>query len=203
MADFLLCSNCFQDQGLKLDAAQFGLEDDSTCPHCGTTIGRKLTKDLVLALAHKFFVWGTIHRCDYGAAPVVQFNEQQTTSIETSSWFEPDLRLIEQAAGVGFFYYGPRLWMIGEVEPLKELQTSASRAAIIARILTEYPCTALTTDQLFYRIRKAPEDPADFGEYDSPPAETSIVRRALRLWRKHTISYGRLDSIGFPVMYGS
>jgi hypothetical protein len=118
MTDYALCSNCFQDQGLRLDAEGIGIEDASACPKCRGTMGRKLTSGLVAKLTHRFFVWGTLHRFDYGAAPMVQFNTHQSTSIDTSPWFEPDLRLIEEVLGVGFFYYGPRLWMLGEIEPL-------------------------------------------------------------------------------------
>jgi hypothetical protein len=51
-------------------------------------------------------VWGTLNRCEYRAAPVVQFNEHQQTRIAFSPWFEADLHLIEKAIGVGFFYPG-------------------------------------------------------------------------------------------------
>jgi len=174
---------------LRLDAARLGIVDNSICQHCGVSSGRKLNKDLIDKLAYRFFVWGTLHRCDYGAAPRVQFNDHQTTSIETSPWFEADIRLIEKAIGVGFFYYGPRMWMVGEVEPLKALQKSKSKSRVIARIVEEYPDTKLTTDDIFYRIRKAPKRPTEFDEYDSPPTARA--------------GSGRLDSKDFPVMYAS
>lgn len=189
MTDITLCSECFNDQGLRLDAAQIGIKDSSCCPNCGSTTGRKLNVDLIAALTHRFFVWGTLHRCEYGAAPVVQFNQHHSTSIRTSSWFDKDLRLIERAIGVGFFYYGPRQWMVGEVEPLKALRAPATRASVIDRILTEYPTTVLGVEQHFYRIRKDPKKPEDFDEYDSPPLALAGM--------------GRLDSPGFPIMYGS
>jgi hypothetical protein len=185
MTDIALCSDCFRDQGLKLDALRIGITEDSSCPNCGSLSGGKLTKDMVEFLAHRFFVRGTIH----GAAPVVQFNEHQRTSINTSPWFEPDVRLIEKSIGVGFFYYGPRLWMVGEVEPLKALRVPATRASVIRRIIGEYPALALTTEQVFYRIRKDPANPAEFSEYDSPPIALA--------------GSGRLDSKGLPAMYGS
>jgi hypothetical protein len=169
MADFLLCSNCFRDQGLRLDAENIGIIEASACPKCGSTAGSKLTSGHVVALARRFFVWGTLHRLDYGGAPIVEFNEYQQTSIETSPWFEPDVRLIEESLGVGFFYYGPRLSILGEVEPLKALQEPMTRAPIIDRIIREYPSFTLTTDQVFYRIRKSPALPAGFGEYDTAP----------------------------------
>jgi hypothetical protein len=43
--------------------------------------------------------------------------------------------LLEEAARIGFFYYGPRLWMVGEVEPLKALQDVQQRADVIEQIL--------------------------------------------------------------------
>ncbi len=121
MIEAVLCSNCFRDQGLRLDSFKVGIQDDSACANCGSRDGRKLSRDLIARLAHRFFVRGTIHRTQLRAAPIVQFNEHQTTSISAAAWFEPDLRLIQKAIGVGFFYYGPRLWMVGEVEPLNRL----------------------------------------------------------------------------------
>ena len=34
------CSDCFNDQGLKLDAFLIGLDSPSPCPNCGKTGGR-------------------------------------------------------------------------------------------------------------------------------------------------------------------
>jgi hypothetical protein len=144
---------------------------------------------VIAALAHRFFVWGTLHRCEYGAAPRVQFNQHQTTSIDTSPWFEEDIKLIGRTIGVGFFYYGPRLWMIGEVEPLIALQKPKTRKSVIDRILAAYPTTFLRVSQSFYRIRKDPKKPEDFSEFDSPSAALAGT--------------GRLDSENLPVMYGS
>ncbi|HWO27779.1 MAG TPA: RES family NAD+ phosphorylase [Candidatus Acidoferrum sp.] len=189
MSEIALCSNCFHDRGLRLDAERIGIEETSLCLSCGSPTGRKLNRDLIAALAHRFFVWGTIHRCEYGAAPVVQFNEQQCTCISASPWFEADLRKIETALGVGFFYYGPRLWMVGEVEPLKALQDPETRRSVTTRIIAEYPSMLLPHGREFYRIRLHPTKPDQFGEYDSPPSALA--------------GSGRLDSAGFPVMYAS
>jgi hypothetical protein len=99
------------------------------------------------------------------------------------------MQLISKTIGVGFFYYGPRLWMVGEVEPLKMLDDPKQRSSIITRILNEYPDRMLSKDDAFYRIRKEPKDPAAFAEYDSPPLAYAGT--------------GRLDLPGFAVMYGS
>jgi hypothetical protein len=157
--DIVLCSDCFQDQGLRLDAAKIGMGGDSSCPNCGSVTGMKLDRKLIEILAQRFFVWGTLKRYEYGGAPAVQMNEHQTTSIRTSPWFGADVRLIESTIGVGFFYYGPRLWMVGKVEPLKALQDPETIGSIIGRIIAEYPAVVLPTKEVFYRIRKSPTKP--------------------------------------------
>lgn len=144
-----------------------------------------------MGLAWRFFVSGTTIRGAYGAAPVIQFNEYHygKSDIRPSPWLEGDIKLIENAAKIGFFHYGPRLWMVGEVEPLKALQDPVTRPQMIDRVLKAYPERALAKDAKFYRLRVSPERASDPLEYDSPP-----VARA---------GNGRLDSPGLPVMYGS
>jgi hypothetical protein len=187
----LLCSNCFVDEGLRIDALKHGLDQPGNCPNCKSPDGRKLTKEHITGLAWRFFVSGTTIRLDYGAAPIIQLNEHHygNSDISPSPWLKNDIKLIEDAAKIGFFHYGPRLWMVGEVEPLKALQDPLRRSQIIDRVLKEYPEKTLAKDAPFYRLRVCPERPDDPREYDSPPVALA--------------GKGRLDSPGFPVMYGS
>ncbi|WP_312244696.1 RES family NAD+ phosphorylase [Stutzerimonas nitrititolerans] len=187
----LLCSDCFADEGLRIDALKHGLEQQGDCPNCRSQQGRKLTKEEIAGLAWRFFVSGTTIRCEYGGAPAVQFNEYHygKSDITPSPWLKNDIKLIEDAVGIGFFHYGPRLWMVGEVEPLKALQDPVTRGKAIDRVLQEYPDITLAKGKKFYRLRVGPQSPADPQEYDSPPIAFA--------------GNGRLDSSGFPVMYGS
>lgn len=189
MTESVLCSNCFRDRGLRLDAERHGDNDSSMCPNCRSDEGKKLTARMVEVLAYRFFVRGTTARFEYGGAPRVQFNRQQTTSINPSSWLEPDIALFEAMLGVGFFHYGPRFWMFGEIEPLKSLRNTHSRSTIIRRILAEYPTIEVPPGNSLYRIRKHPERPDSTDEYDSPPEQH--------------LGAHRLDSSGFPVLYAS
>jgi hypothetical protein len=170
-----------------MEAERIGDVADGQCPVCRSENGKKLDSPKAASLATLFFVRGSMLRCRYGAAPILQFNEHQKTSICAPPWLEPDLRRIEAATGFGFFLYGPRLWMVGGVEPLEALQDPARRDPLVRRIIDEYPSATLAAGEIFYRIRKAPAKPDDLAEYDSPPVSGN----------------GRLDAPGSPVMYGS
>ncbi|MDI1306538.1 MAG: RES family NAD+ phosphorylase [bacterium] len=189
--EILLCSNCFNDEGLKIDAYSIGIRNTKTCPNCKSEIGNKLTKDIVRQLCYRFFVRGTIERFKYGGCPLVQFNEQnyKQSEIDVSPWLVKDVNLIEQAGEIGLFYYGPRFWMFGEVEPLKSLQNEHEKNKIIKRILDVYPTKNLTDKEYFYRLRKNPKTPHEILEYDTAPDEF--------------LGKFRFDKTDLPLLYGS
>lgn len=182
-----LCSECFKDQGLKLLAERIGIENLENCTNCSNSNGIKLNDEQIETLAYRFFVVGSIFKTDYGATPIIQFNKHQETSVELSDLLQLDIKLFEKALGVGFFHYGPRLWMIGEVEPLKDLQNKKTRKSIFDRIVDEFPTVLFNKNELFYRIRTNPKNPTDENEYDSSPYPGN----------------GRLDSENHQVLYGS
>lgn len=183
----LLCSECFQDHGLKLLAEKIGRKNKGICNNCNKATGIKLNTDEIKFLAYRFFVVGSILKLDYGASPLIQYNKYQKTSVIFSDSLNNDVKLFERTIGVGFFHYGPRLWMIGEIEPLKDLQNKATRKNILERIIKEFPAVILKNSDLFYRIRLNPANPNNVSEYDSPPQPGK----------------GRLDSENHPVLYGS
>jgi hypothetical protein len=186
---FLACSVCFNDQGLRLEAEKIGIEDASSCPNCGNTMGRKLPQAILEHLADRFFVRGSFVHYKYGGAPRIVFNKQRRSDIRASSWLKQDVILIERLLDIGFFEYGPRLWMVGEVEPLKALQGLKSRASMVERILHQYPERNIGPEESFYRIRKAPKKPSKPNEYDSPPSGLADI--------------GRLGTDRLPVLYAS
>lgn len=165
--DIVLCAHCFNDRGLHLMARSFEGEE-ATCPKCGITSPNGLRPSQLFALSDAFFVRGSAIATDYGGAPAIQFNEHQSGSLAPDGGLAPDVELLQSTLGIGFFPYGPRMWMIGCIEPLEDLQNDKTRALIIKRILAEYPTVQLTNEE-FYRVRKAPTKPADYDEYDAPP----------------------------------
>lgn len=184
------CSSCFRDHGLVRDAMDIGSKEDGQCPQCGSEEGSKLSRGNLERLAHRFFVWGSLRRTEYGGVPLVQFNDRRKGSeLTVPTWLEEDTNLVAALLGIGFFYYGPRLWMVGEVEPLKALEESASRPGIVKRILEEYPAHDLDPSEAFYRVRTSVDEPSEESQFDSPPIGVS--------------GNGRLDTPDMPVLYGS
>ncbi|HEY8436670.1 MAG TPA: RES family NAD+ phosphorylase [Haloplasmataceae bacterium] len=174
-----------------MDASKIGKDNSTSCPNCQDNLGKKLGQSELYELANTFFVYGSVFRTQYGAANAIQFNEYHYKSSDLSvpEWLRRDLELISEKLKVGFFHYGPRLWQVGEVEPLKELQDSNSRGKVISKILTEFPTVNLPEGLNFYRLRKTPKVPSNFDEYDSPPDQY--------------LGRGRFDSQNLPVFYAS
>jgi hypothetical protein len=188
---FVLCSSCFNDEGLRLDAFEIGVEDSSPCKTCLKTTGKKLTKQIVRELCYRFFVKGTIEKFEYGGFPLVQMNEERFGESEThfSAWLENDVKLIEKAGEIGLFYYSPRFWMFGEIEPLKDLLDDSTFENVMERILRLYSTHLLFEEHPFYRIRINPSLPHEFCQFDSPPVDFNVE--------------GRLNVAGEAVLYAT
>src|SRR6266436_9439018 len=66
----------------------------------------------------------------------------------------PFLRALDAAGGLAITTH---------IEPLEALQYSLTRGTIIDRVLKEYPERTLPKDEIVYRLRANPEDPATHG----------------------------------------
>jgi len=189
--EVVLCSNCFQDQGLRLDAFAIGIKGNQKCPNCNSESGHLLTRELVWTLCDRFFVRGSFVNFEYGGSPLIQFNEQHFnhSDIEVSPWLEKDVKLIERVGKIGLFYYGPNAWMYGEIGPLKSLQNATERNQVINEILQTYPVIELSDKNFFYRLRRNPHISHDIFEFDTAPDNRQ--------------GKNRFDSVGFPVLYCS
>lgn len=189
--DVVVCSECFSDEGLRLDAANLGIKQKAACPRCGNGNGAKLTQQIARELAYRFFVRGSVEQFEYGGCPLIQMNEARfgSSDIDIAPWLKDDFALLEKATGLGFFYYQPRLCALGEVEPLKALQNPGGADAVVEQILQFYPKHILNGAHPMYRVRVNPDKPGDFREYDSAPREKS--------------GHNRFDENGEAVLYAS
>lgn len=187
----LLCSNCFKDEGLRIDAFKLGEFNDSECPNCKSVSGSKLNKFLIEIIADRFFVRGSFQKSKYGGSPIIQFNEHHygQNQLNVTADLAYDSELISQTIQIGFFYYGPRLWMLGQIEPLENLQDAITRRKVINQIVNRYPKKELGPGEKIYRLRKNLKNPILDLDFDSPPDEY--------------LGTYRLDSFELPVLYTS
>ena len=185
----VLCPCCFYDLGLRFEAEVRASEPIGTCPNCGTLNTKTLTRQTLLEMSRTFFVRGSTHKGMFGAAPVLQINDTNTSGAELVGLIARDVELLETVLGIRVFRYGPRLWMLGRIDPLEALENEVTRDAMIQRIIREYPSVSIDPATRFYRIRKAPTNPDLDADYDAPPIGVGGA--------------GRLDTISKPVLYGS
>lgn len=185
----LLCSDCFRDSGLRLDAERFGLSSRQPCPNCGSLTGTLLDRGRIRWVAHRFFVLGSLTKADYGGAPRIEFNDLRPNEVFFAGELQQDVDLICEKADIGFFHYGPPLWRLGYIEPLEALQDGGRAGSVIQRILDEYPVFWLQPGNTFFRLRKDVSRPGEKAQFDSPP---DLLCGA-----------GRLDAVGMPILFGS
>jgi hypothetical protein len=185
-----LCANCFDDHGLHLTAANGSKKSQIACVACGKVGYEPICRDDLLSLSHSFFVRGSFYRTEFGGAPAIEFNDLNAGSwVPGNSALQNDVKKLQRELGIGFFEYGPRLWMVGNIEPLQRLQKPSSRGAVIDDIIRRYPHRTYQAGRLFYRLRSNPKHPNEPGEYDAPPLEYA--------------GRGRLDRENTPALYGS
>src|SRR5260370_19295782 len=66
-----LCSDCFVDHGLAIEAHKLGHKSRLPCRRCHSLTGAKLYRSDIEELARRFFVYGTRIRTALGAAPIL------------------------------------------------------------------------------------------------------------------------------------
>lgn len=184
-----ICSNCFKSEGLILTSIKYGKSSNSICKNCGYKDSYELNKDSLLEIAHEYFVNGSFYNTEYGGSPLIKYNEHNETDVSFGKYLKDDIKIFEQNLGIGFFHYGPRLFMLGEVEPLELLQNDNEADTVLNEIVDKFPTIVLGKKDFFYRLRKNPTSPHIVTEYDSPPIEYQ--------------GDGRLDSKDISVLYGS
>lgn len=186
--EFIVCSECFSDHGLKEEAQAFGCNNNDLCQNCKSNKGYKLNKDDLENLTQSFFEDGTYVKTTYGGFTLIRFNEAhyKQSDVKFPKWLNNDVRLIERKLKIGFFHHGPNMWRVGEVYPLKDLSNSKNCKMVLKQIIEKYPVVEWNSSDSFYRLRIEPNSPNDHKEYDSPPAGKS-----------------RFNNKKFPILYGS
>ena len=189
----VLCSECFADQGLQIEAKNLGTASRHTCRNCGSISGHKLDRTSVEELAQNFFTYGSFVKSEYGGASILRFGDwdKNNREVRFSVWLDTDAALIERTIKSNLRYYAPATWRLGEVEPLETLCDPATQPSAAIDVVIRFPRRKLPVGTMFYRLRKGIpwKEQGSESQYDAPPVGCS--------------SGGRLESPGLSVLYGS
>lgn len=186
---YKICSECFNDEGLKLTCEKFGIDNNDSCPNCNKNNGYKISVEQLSEITREYFVNGSYYQSEFGGSSLLMFNEHQKTDVDFGKYLKSDVELIEKILGIGFFYYAPRLFNLGLIEQLENLKNSDSNEEVLKEIIGKFPTRILNKDDYFFRLRKNVSNPNDENQFDSPPLKYS--------------GKGRLDSEDLNILYGS
>jgi hypothetical protein len=188
---FVLCSDCFSNSGLRLEAARVGIRTASKCNACGSKRGHKLGRKHLEKLTARFFVKGTVPHGVGGYASILQYNsDSPIDEVDLDEKTTRDWHLIKSQIGGRLFFYGPPLWRIGVTEHYEEPNIISDDT--IAEIVKKLSIKTLPEGTQTFRIRKNidPEKVLEASQYDVAPP---CIER----------EFGRFDDAKLQILYTS
>src|SRR5258708_4900058 len=191
----LPCSDCFKDNGLRLEAKRIGKERAGVCPNCKSSDGYKLDSDGLHELQTQFFSRATApnqYRQDVAVLGVVEDDaDEEDIGLVLRPETQADWALIRAAIGGRLWYRSPRLYYLGITNHFGMFQ-NLPKEVVREEIVRKLRFTEIDASTTIYRIRTNLDDHAKFneGQYDSPP---KAKRRG----------FLRFDNKNLPVFYGS
>lgn len=194
--NFLLCSNCFRDVGLRLEAERIGRWSRlrKTCPNCGRRDGYNLNVKALGELREQFFSRATApnqFRDDIAVLGVIEDQESHDIGLKLRPEAEADRLLIESKIRGRLFYRSPKLFFLGITNHFGE-QNSLSKDVVRNSIVPKLRFTEIEPSEVFYRIRVnlSNQDKFEEAQYDAPP-------------KPRRRGFGRFDNPKLPLLYGS
>ncbi len=201
---FVLCSNCFKNLGISVEAEKIGHASPCNCPRCGAVAGMKLTQENLRTLQTNFFVAGSRVSAYYPSPIGMGGAELSTSEFEPNTW--ADYLLLKENTGVELFWYGPPLWRLGhsilrekvrarlkpaEYQwPLDVGQETTVEQLWDEAIAVLKPVVLNEGDKLF-RARVLAKNPLNVLEYDSPPPD--LIKPSRFNDSSHQVFYGAFD----------
>ena len=172
---YRICSECFNDIGLKIEAKKIGIKNNDICPSCGNKKGYKLDNELLDDLCHKFFVLNNYYKSSYGGSFYIKYNKyhyNNDDNIIFAKNLNNDIEIFRQHLQIGFFYNSPRLCYFGEndyIHNLSEHYNSKIFKNAMEQLIEKSRTKYYNSKNIFYRLRKNPQHPTLSFEYDSAP----------------------------------
>jgi hypothetical protein len=201
----LLCSNCFKNVGISIEAQRIGTSTTLPCPKCGSVDGAKLTKEQLQTLQFNFFLGGSRVTAYFPSPIGLAGANLSPFQFEGNTW--ADYLLIKSLTDTELFWHGPHLDRLG---------LCLLRDKVLARLKPDdYPwpldighdvtiddlwdaalavvkAQILPAGQKVFRVRSLAKNPLDVSEYDSPP--TKLIKACRFNDSTHQVFYGAFDA---------
>lgn len=176
MDRLILCSECFNDFGLKKMAERIGVANSGVCPNCRSSSGALLDEDGINDLCNKYFVDGSYYRSDFGGSPTLMMvNRSGEFNLEHDAHnsLRHDLKLIFEKTGLTPLDYGPAMWRVGVTEWMERLTSRnwKRRDKAIEELKERCGIKEIGEDSRFYRIRTNVEAYLNEENYDAPHSQ--------------------------------
>ncbi len=188
-ADFIACSNCFGDFGLRATASRYAKTSNAACPNCGSTTGSKLSLESLEQVCVEFFQYGSSFKGrGWLASQIVVNDTERDYDLFGPDALRKDIVLLSTSFGIKCFFYGPPLWMFGK--PYEDDGTQQWTREDFDYICESYTAVKLDSQSIFFRIQRNLDGNFPDERFCSPPDE----------YRK---SFGRFDCASLPVLYAA
>ena len=182
----MLCSDCFNNEGLQQMAKDCGLQDSTLCANCGSQTGAKLDEDALHQLTNDFFIRGSVPPNIGGYAPAYMLSgnpEMETARFENE--LLADYEMLKKATGQVVFNYGPPLWMLGLTTHYDMLcEGGTAKTTAINQLIAASNPFKLPLGEKIYRVRTNAKNIYDPTSFDTPPLD--MIRKRSRFDSKKT-----------------
>jgi hypothetical protein len=190
----LMCSDCFDDEGLRLEAERIGKMNNGQCPKCNSPAGFSLDRSALEELQAQFFSRSTAMQQYQVPVAVLGTSDDDSIpddDIQMRPETQHDWLLIKDAIGGRLFRRSPRLFYFGVTNHFGE-NNSLDKKLVRDEVIPKLRRTVLASSTPVYRIRLNLDEERKFDElqYDAPPD----TRRR---------SFSRFDNPKLPLLYSS
>jgi len=197
----MVCSDCFKNEGLRLEALKLGHTRSEKCPRCGSEKGAFLNENQCGELLEKFFIDGTMSIGTFGISPY-KLGAGNPHDIKFDLTLHDDFEILIAVDALGLRRRSPKTWHVGDTkhwgafeEMIQYRRTTGklpeNADETVDEILERCRKFTLRKGIRFYRIRKNLEASILAESYDSPSAQD----RPSRLSRDGiSVLYGAFDA---------
>lgn len=194
----VFCSDCFRNEGLRIEAEKLGQQQESPCPACSSTSGKKIDEGLLWELCCRFFDYGSRSLYQppvYRIIPPSLGSHFKGCEAKFDASLNDDTARIKQSADIGLRYNAPNIrrmgitsvyheiWTILDSDTLTDNAKAEKLANPFARIRDCCGSFTLLSGRKIYRIRINPDGVSQATAFDTTPTEF------------------RFNSVTFPVWY--